>query len=470
MHDTSTDEDSPTDDKPPTDTDDESTTETPTRSGPPRETAAERPTAEPTLSVTPTVALADRPLEIRLTGLDPGQRATVSAVFSDAGTRWRSEATFAADARGVVDLTERAPVAGDYAGVRPMGLVQLATEDAPADDDSDEHRLRLTARTDGALLAEATVTRRLRPPGVERVEPDPERDGVVGDLFVPAGDGLHPGVVTLHGSGGSPQVRFAKALAARGFASLALRYFGDPEPIPDCFAEVPVSYVGRAVDWLRDRDGVSSGEVGVLGASRGTELAFLTAARRDDIGAVVAYSPSAYVWPGRGPDGSNPPAWTVDGDPLPPVPHPEDEEPSPTETERGLRSRRIFEDLVERASDDELASAMLPVETVEADVLLVSGADDGVWPADRMAETLADRLRAAAAGEVTHSCYDDAGHHAAPPYLPTTDRTVTATDDGPDLVQGGTPAGVADAEARAWREVLDAFDAALGNDSGYRRA
>jgi nucleolar protein 56 len=448
-------------------TTDEPPTDTPSRDGLPTSSA---------FSVEPTDALIDEPLDVALSGLRPGQRVTVTSRFTESGTRWRCEATFEAGADGVVDLTEQAPVCGDYTGVRPMGLVQFATpvESTAVDDDEadDAYRLHLTAEVEGTRIAEMTVIRRTCSPDVERVEPDPARDGVVGELYLLPDDGPSPGVVALHGSGGEPTVRFAKVLASRGFAALALRYFGDPEPVPDRFAEVPVSYFGRAIDWLQRRDAVAATDVGFLGVSRGTEAAILTAARRHDVGAVVAYAPSAYVWPGRGGEEAElpPSAWTVDGDPLPIVPLP-DEEPQHEQTDRGLRPRPMFEALVERASADDLAASALPVEAVDADVLLISGGDDGVWHADEMAETVADRLRTAGtAGAVTHLSYDDFGHHAGVPYRPTTERTVGATDEGPDMVHGGTPEGIADAEAVAWTAVLDTLNGLIdGSANGMGR-
>lgn len=425
-------------------------------------------TAHPGLFVEPTDALIDEPLEIALTGLSPGQHATVTAEFVDR-TQWRCEITFEADEDGVVDLTERAPVGGDYTGARPMGLIQFATpvECGTVDDNEadDEYQLHLTARAEGPRIAQTVVTRRVCAPDVERIDSDPPRDGIAGELYLPPEAGPHPGVVALHGSGGEPKTRIAKVLASRGFATLALKYFGDPEPVPDRLAEVPVSYFGRAIDWLQRREDIATG-VGVLGVSRGTEAAFLTAARRDDVGAVIAYAPSAYVWPGRGgEEGSPPSAWTVDGDSLPILPLP-DEEPQHEQTERGLRPRAMFETLVERASADDLAASALPVETVDADVLLISGSDDGVWHADEMAATVAERLRdAGAEGDVTHFSYDGFGHHAGVPYRPTTERTVVATDEGPDVVHGGTPEGIADAEATAWMAVLDTLDGLVDGTS-----
>jgi dienelactone hydrolase len=404
-------------------------------------------------------------LSITVDGLAPGERVTLHASFADLGTEWASEATFEADADGRVDLTRDAPVAGDYEGVRPMGLVQFAERvgDDPVDTrtGADATLLELCALVDGDVVAETTVTRRVAP-GVERTALDPERDGLAGSLYVPGAGGPHPGVVAFHGSGGEPAGRKARLLASEGYAVLALRYFGGPSPVPEQFAEVPVAYAERGIKFLRDHERVATGDVGLVGASRGTELALLTAARSDDVGAVVAYAPSAYAWFGeRDGDGAGPPpsAWTVDGDPLPLLPHP-GPDGRPEQTDEGLRSRPTFEGFIEHASDDELAAARLPVEDVDADVVLCSGGDDGVWPADEMAETVADAMTDAP-GTATHHRYEAAGHGIFAPYHPTTERAVVGTDgdDEPDRVHGGTAAGTADADRDAWTATLDALDA-----------
>ncbi|SEW22869.1 acyl-CoA thioester hydrolase/BAAT C-terminal domain-containing protein [Halobacterium jilantaiense] len=415
----------------------------------------------PILTVTPDPACVTDRLAVTVCGLHPDQRVTLEAAFADLGTEWASEATFTADGDGRVDLTEHAPVAGDYDGVRPMGLVQfaeLAADDSVHNDTATETTdLHLTARVDGDEVASTTVTRRVAP-GVEHTELDPATDGLAGDLHVPEDDGPYPGVLALHGSGGEPLGRKARVLAAEGCVVLALRYFGGSEPVCERFAEVPVADAGRAVDFLRDHPAVTAGDVGVVGVSRGSELALLAASERDDIGVVVGYAPSAYTWFGDGDDESAPPsAWTVDGEPLSTLPLP-DSDSRGEETERGRRGRPMFEAFVADATDEERRAARLPVEAVAADVVLVSGGDDGVWPADQMAETLAVAMRDAA-GRVTHHEYADAGHSIFLPYHPTTERTVVERDDGPNMVHGGTPTGSAAADRDSWQHTLDALDA-----------
>jgi|AntRauMinimDraft_4_1070384.scaffolds.fasta_scaffold00048_57 dienelactone hydrolase len=414
----------------------------------------------PTLTVTPDPADVTDRLSVTLAGLDPGQRVTLEADFADLGAEWASEATFDADEDGRVDLTEQAPIAGDYDGVCPMGLVQFAerTTDDPvsADTGADTTDLHLVARVDGEAVASTTVTRRVAP-GVERTDLDPETDGVAGELYVPEPSGPHPSVLALHGSGGEPLGRKARALAAEGYVVLALRYVGGPSPVPETFAEVPVSYAGDALDYLHAREDVTDGDAGVVGVSRGTELALLVAAERDDVGVVVAYAPSAYTWFGDG-DGDGPPpsAWAVGGEALPVLPHP-GPDAEPAETGTGVRFRPMFEAFAEQAPEDALADARLPVEDVAADVALVSGGDDGVWPAGPMADTIAGEM-ADAAGTATRHHFPDAGHGVFVPYHPTTERATAAQDGGPPVVHGGTPAGAAEADRDAWTAALDALE------------
>lgn len=414
----------------------------------------------PTLTVTPDPAGITDQLAVAVSGLDPGQRVTLAATFTDRGAEWASEATFAAAGDGRVDLTTDAPVAGDYDGVRPMGLVQFAarTADDPVrtDTGAEATDLSLTARVNGDEVASTTVTRRVAP-GVERTELDPAVDGLAGDLYVPSEDGPHPGVLALHGSGGEPLGRKARVLAAEGYVVLALRYFGGPAPVPERFGEVPVAGAGRAVDFLRDHTAVAAGDVGVIGASRGSELALLVASERDDIGVVVGYAPSAYTWFGKGGDESTPSsAWAVGGEPLPTLPLP-DSDGRGEETERGRRGRSMFEAFIADADDEERRAARLPVETIAADVVLVSGTDDGVWPADQMAETVVAAMTDAP-GRATHHEYADAGHSIFVPYHPTTERAVAERDDGPNMVHGGTPAGTAAADRDSWQRTLDALE------------
>jgi hypothetical protein len=74
--------------------------------------------------VVPRTVVMDELFAVRATGLRSGQRAIVRAATRDSTQRlWRAEAAFVADARGEVDVSRQAALAGSYSGVDPMGLV-----------------------------------------------------------------------------------------------------------------------------------------------------------------------------------------------------------------------------------------------------------------------------------------------------------------------------------------------------------
>src|SRR5205823_7722084 len=107
-----------------------------------------------------------------------------------------------------------------------------------------------------------------------------------------------PGVLVLGGSDGGIPSHLAATLASEGFTCLALAYFGIAG-LPRHLAEIPLEYVETALMWLGEQPLVAGTRVGVIGASRGAELALLAAASFPDrIGAVIAYAPSSVVFAG----------------------------------------------------------------------------------------------------------------------------------------------------------------------------
>jgi len=376
----------------------------------------------------PAESRVDERIAIRIRGAAPGQRVTLAATTTDAdGHDWRSKVTFEADGDGVADLSKRAPVEGSYDGVAPMGWCWSMAGDA--DDalvtalmDAAPLTVRLRASA-GDATAERTITRTVLPETVERTVVD--REDLRGTVFEPSGEGSHSGVLVLHGSNGRPALFRAGLLAAHGFAAFAVHYAGDGAPVGDDIERVPLSYFDRAADWFGERPAVAEGDLGVLGHSWGALAALLLGARRDWVGAVVSYNGSGVVW--NTPSGA--PAWVdADGDPLPYVP--------------GQSRPTLCEGQLDDADPETVAAATIRVEETDAPVLLISGGEDPVWPARRLSEIAADRLREAG-GDVEHRTYDDAGHFVTPPYLPKNDP-----------VFGGSARGIAAADADAWPTAL----------------
>jgi hypothetical protein len=408
----------------------------------------------------PTIDVAGEPLRdeetpVRVTGLDPGVEVELLArsdSWYDDGCE--SRAVFEADDEGVVDTAGHAPVDGDYEEVEPMGwLWSLAPEDSETSPSSDREpvEIALEARVDGGVRAEVTTVRRPSDPAVEHRQVD---ENVVGDLFLPASAGPHPGVLVLHGSGGHPSRGVASLLASRGYAAFALQYFGDSGALPDGLVEVPVEYFDDAAAWLGEHDAVADGPVGLYGTSKGAEAALVVAARFDWPDAVVAVAPAAHRW--QATDQSidrEAGSWTADGDVLPYVPF---RAPPGNDAEGRLVLGDVYEGSLPRVPDERIEAARIPVEDIGADVLLVAGGDDGMWPSAVYAATLADRLDDRPDARVRTVTREDAGHGIRPPYLPMAGST-----GSDEVALGGTPAANARLGADYWPQALDLFDGAF---------
>ncbi len=391
----------------------------------------------------------DEAIPVRVTGAPAGVTVEFTATLVDnEGVEWTSSATFDAGGGGTVDLTEDAPETGSYDGVAPMGWLWSMRTDAEARfaslGASPTFEVDLQAST-GETTAERTIMRVVYDEGVEAT--DIEHPDLVGQLFVPPGDGPHPAVLNLHGSAGPGSERFGRALATHGFLVCSLQYFGDTEPLPDGLARVPLSYFDAATEWLRERPAARGDRLGVVGASRGAELALLLGARRDWVGPVVSYAGSGVVW--DTPDGT--PAWVADGEA---VPHLSGEGP-PERTDDGeVVTRPVLERGFENASEEERRAATIAVEAVDGPVLLLSGGADRVWPARRLSAVAVERLeRHEFPHAFDHLTYDGCGHLVGVPYVP-----LSGVEAG-DVTARATARAAAD----SWPRVLECLERGLGD-------
>jgi len=417
---------------------------------------------EPVLDITPADALIDEARRITVRGLRPGEIVTLTTQTPRGrGVLWASQAAFAADADGTVDLGRDAPVSGSYEGISPMGLlwsqcpVDVPSRELFHADATQPLRTQVVVEAGGGE-ARAELVQRLAAPGVTRREL--REDGLVGTLYLPPGPGPHPAVMVLNGSGGGINEPRAALYASRGYAALALGYFKAPG-LSDYISNTPLEYFERGLRWMHAKLRPAHGFVALSGQSRGGELVLLLGATFPElVSAVIGYVPGAVVHsaqnaadPAIGREG---PAWLLGGKPLPHVWEnnrtaswaPFDEGPAPHRHERAI--------LTALQDPDAVARARILVERIRGPMMLLSGSDDGSWPSSLYSRMVADKL--AECGhphEVAHLDFEAAGHAILFPYVPTTQMVYAHPVSGRISTTGGTPAANAVADEQSWAGV-----------------
>jgi hypothetical protein len=198
------------------------------------------------------------------------------------------------------------------------------------------------------------------------------------------------GVVVVAGSSGRVDVDRARLFASHGAVALALRWFGgDGQPPGIC--EVPLETFTMAVDELVAR---GCKQLAFVGTSKGAEAGLLAAVHDSRLDVVMAISPTSVVWANSGPglDGEVWPqrsSWTYQGVPLPFIAY----DPSwKREYVDGLVSYRNFHEQSLLRFASEVEAATIPVEFAKAEIVLVAGGNDALWPSDTFAKSVAARL------------------------------------------------------------------------------
>ena len=442
------------------------------------------------LQISPNPAFVDEEVRVRALGLVPQQQILMRAATRDDLDRsWNSRAIFRADASGSVDLAAQKPISGGYRGASPMGLfwsMRIEAQAANAQMTFAKNKLspnvvRLEGVIDGAVVATSELVRNFHALETETRNLEMGADvlagardvgdrtpTIIGRLFIPPGHGPHPAVIVLSGTGGGFDLDKGAVLSRHGFATLALAYFGIP-PLPTWLHRIPLEYFEAAIKWLMAQPEIDGQRIGVLGVSRGAELALILGTKFPAIHAVAAYAPSSVAWAAGGRDkatGEIIPSWTWRDSPVSFAPMPL----------RGfmwrsaipvavLRRPVMFRNLFRAGlrNREAIERASIPVERIRGAILLISSGDDHLWPAAEMSEAIVARLKKNGfAHSVEHLHYARAGHMLRYPYLPTTSReSGNAYLRGAKFSFGGTPEADAAAQTDAWRRAIAFFKSSL---------
>ncbi|XP_016045354.1 bile acid-CoA:amino acid N-acyltransferase isoform X2 [Erinaceus europaeus] len=404
------------------------------------------------LTVTPASALVDEPVHIQVTGLLPSQMVTFKlSVKDDKGNLFHSRAFYKADETGKVDLQRHPSLGGDYVGLHPMGLFwslkpekmfgRLLKRDVnrPWEATVDLYdSVNYTESTLHPMEMSQTVQRWFIAPDVKREQVKAGR--IRGALFLPPGEGPFPAVIDMFGSiGGLVEFR-ASLLASRGFATLALAYFAY-EDLPTSLLELDLEYFEEAANFLVSHPKTQGPGIGVIGVSKGAEIALAMACYLKQVVATICINGPTAVC-----DAS---LRYKDEVHTPTSPHKEYVE---FDLFRALRFRNYL-----AACEDELSEYnFLPVEKAEGQILFIIGEDDQCLQSKLLAEKALNKLRRQGKNNGKMLAYPGAGHLIEPPYTPLCYSSWSPGFPYP-LLWGGEMVAHSVAQEQSWREILNFF-------------
>lgn len=271
-------------------------------------------------------------------------------------------------------------------------------------------------------------------------------DGLTANFYPAPKPGKHPAILISGGSEGGlglGTTRMARALQEAGFNVLHISFFRAPGQ-SEALQRVPLERFTNGVTWLQRQASVDGKRIGLIGGSKGAEAVLLVASRTPLIRAVVAGMPSSVAWPAfgwtTGPvEGSS---WTIDGKDVPTLPY-------GTFSPPNLAS--VYASGLTKMNEH--PEAVIPIEKSKAQVLLICGEADTLWPSCPMAQ----QVKARDGARVTVLAYADAGHALFG--LPVDPASPSYKFLGS---LGGSPAGNAAARVDSWPKVLAFLHKTLG--------
>ncbi|XP_072272543.1 acyl-coenzyme A amino acid N-acyltransferase 1-like [Pyxicephalus adspersus] len=403
------------------------------------------------LTVTPESALADEPVKIKACDLPPHQIITIRAWLKDErGKLFYSRAFYVSDKDGKVDLQQTPATGGDFHGVHPMGLfwalrpitphLRLVKRDVMGS--AFEVHLELYGHWEPDAMPQCSpeATTCLRKwyvvPGVQRFQ---VREGRIrGTFFIPPGEGPFPGVIDLFGGfGGLIEFR-SSLLASRGFATLALAYFAYDD-LPKNFDHLDLRYFEEAAQFVTSHPKVSGKGVGVIGVSKGAEMALAMASYLPQIAGAVCINGTMVLTESIVSYGD----MILPGIPL--------QKEKMLFTHSGaLHTSHIYEDL----KKNENQTCVLPVEKANGSILFLVGENDQTYDSSYFARMSVTRARKHGKMDVYVESYPGAGHLIEPPCSPFCPASRSSSSAIP-VMWGGELVAHCQAQEISWPRIQD---------------
>ena len=445
--------------------------------------------ADPTLSVSPEEGVTDAPFTVELDGVPANAEVAIRTTQrTEDGAVWTTTGIYRADANGHVNAASMPSTGGSYTGVSPHGLLCSTLPEGV--DTFAQYKDMLVvdprlprfyvppigpnpivveASIDGETVATTTAMRAHSLATTE--EEIATEDGLRGLYFAPeAGRPVREPVLLLNGSGGGVRRYAAARLASHGHPTFAFAIYNYAD-LPTTLKNYPIERIRDGARWLATRTGTD--RVAVMGVSRGSEAAAHAAIAFPEAFSSVILSVPSHLRDGGalGPEAATgDSAWSIGGEPLP-----------VTDLGFTFDDPRIFEAAKELPGFNATAMSLsvwgsaaleerygIRFENIDVPVLVLAGAEDGIWPSWVSAERIRQRMAAAGKADLVDvRTYPGAGH-----------SLVSVGFGGPSSVFaynpglqgymdfGGTPNGNCDAGFESSRAVVEFLGANTGRTTG----
>lgn len=215
-----------------------------------------------------------------------------------------------------------------------------------------------------------------------------EQEGFHGSLFPVDGE-MKKVVITISGSDGG--MTAAEAIAefyrTKGIASLAIGIFKTKQT-GKYLDRVPLEYIEKAIRWLKAR---GYRKIGIDAISKGTEYALIAAGQFPEIACVIIRTPSHFVSEGLGekkrPTGTS--CWSWHGKEFPFTAYRQRE----FDMKARIMKEKEFNILPYNSGKDIAEESLIPIEKIQAPILMFSTDVDTVWSSGESCEYMMERLK-----------------------------------------------------------------------------
>lgn len=231
-------------------------------------------------------------------------------------------------------------------------------------------------------------------------------DNKMDAILYPAGGRKDKVMIVISGSEGGMDYakKMAEFLSDKGIPALAFGLFETPHTEKKLH-HIPVERVGRAIQYLKK---AGYEKIGIEGLSKGSELAMAAAVKYPQISCVILKAPSHFYSEGldhKQPSGGC--CWCEGGCELAYTPYKTRSYDVPAMILKNMEFN-IYE---VNAGKEIVPDSLIPVEKIQAPILMFSAKKDTVWPSEESCRYICGRLKENSFGyRYRHVSFEDMSH------------------------------------------------------------